>query len=66
MVLGNILEVKVVGNNNKVEQALQATEDYMHDRMKTSPAISFVTYNSNRLLEKDSSKWISTIYYPIF
>lgn len=66
MVLGNILEVKVVGNNNKVEQALQATEDYMHDRMKTSPAISFVTYNSNRLMEKDSSKWVSTIYYPIF
>lgn len=66
MVLGNILEVKVVGNADKVEKALQAAEDYMFDRMKSAPAISFVTYNSNRLLEKDSSKWVSTIYYPIF
>jgi hypothetical protein len=66
MVLGNLLSVKVVGDQTKVNQAFEATKQYINDKQKSSPAIPFVIYNTNRLLEKDPSRWISTINYPIY
>ena len=66
MVLGNLLSVKVQGDQAKVNEAFEATKQYINDKQKYSPAIPFVIYNTNRLLEKDSSRWISTINYPIY
>jgi hypothetical protein len=66
MVLGNLLAVKVQGCQAKVNAAFEATMLYINDKHKSSPAIPFVIYNTNRLLEKDSSRWISTINYPIY
>lgn len=66
MVLGNLLSVEVQGDQAKVNEAFEATKLYINDKQKTSPAIPFIIYNTNRLLEKDSSKWKSTINYPIF
>jgi len=66
MVLGNILKVKVVGDQNEVNKALLATENFIHDKLRTSPAMPFVKYATNRLLVQDASKWVSFIYYPIY
>ncbi len=66
MVLGNLLSVKVDGDQAKVNEAFEATKQYITDKQKYSPAIPFVIYNTNRLLEKDSSRWTSTISYPIY
>jgi hypothetical protein len=66
MVLGNLLAVTVQGDQAKVDQAFEATKHYILDKQKTSPAIPFVIYNTNRLLEKDASRWKSTINYPIY
>ena len=66
MVLGNLLSVDVQGDQTRVHQAFEATKLYISDKQKSSPAIPFIIYNTNRLLEKDSSKWKSTINYPIF
>jgi hypothetical protein len=66
MVLGNLLSVKVQGDQAKVNEAFEATKQYITDKQKYSPAIPFIIYNTNRLLEKDSSRWISTISYPIY
>ena len=66
MVLGNLLSVKVQGDQVKVNAAFEATKQYINDKQKYSPAIPFVIYNTNRLLEKDPSLWISTINYPIY
>jgi hypothetical protein len=66
MVLGNLLSVKVQGDQAKVNEAFEATKLYIIDKQKSSPAIPFVVYNTNRILEKDSSRWISTINYPIY
>jgi len=66
MVLGNILKVKVVGNQNEVNKAMLATGNFIHDKLRTSPAMPFVKYATNRLLVQDPSKWISFIYYPIY
>jgi hypothetical protein len=66
MVLGKILEVKLIGNQRKINAAFEAISYYLSDNMKSSPAIPFVTYDTDRTIEKDDSKWLSTIYYPIF
>lgn len=66
MVLGNLLSVEVIGNQSKVNLAFEATKQYINDKQKSSPAIPFVIYNTNRILEKDSSRWKSTINYPIY
>ncbi len=66
MVLGNLLSVSVQGDQARVNQALEATRQYIVDNQNYSPAIPFVIYNTNRLLVKDASRWKSTINYPIF
>jgi len=66
MRLGNIIEVKVTGNQRKVDNAFLEAENFMQDKQKTAPAMSFIMYNTNRLMEPDANKWISTIYYPIY
>ena len=66
MVLGNLLAVEVQGDQAKVNAAFEATKLYINDKQKYSPAIPFIIYNTNRLLEKDSTKWKSTINYPIY
>ena len=66
MVLGNILTVKVVGGPKSVCRALNETETYIQDRASASPAIPFVVYNTDRLQQKDTSKWNSTIYFPVY
>lgn len=66
MVLGNLLEVHVQGDHVKVNDAFEATKLYINDKQKTSPAIPFVIYHTNRLLVKDATQWKSTINYPVY
>jgi hypothetical protein len=66
MVLGKLLSVAVIGDAAIVNSALVATKQYLGDKQKTSPAIPYVIYNTNRMKEQDAQKWKSTINYPIF
>jgi hypothetical protein len=66
MVLGKLLSVAVIGDAATVNSALIATKQYLGDKQKTSPAIPYVIYNTNRMKELDAQKWKSTINYPIF
>lgn len=66
MVLGNILSTQVKGDSHSVYYAFKETENFVHDNSKESPAMPFIVYNTNRVLQKDSTQWVSTIYYPIY
>ena len=66
MVLGKLLSVAVIGDAATVNSALVATKQYLGDKQRTSPAIPFVIYNTNRLKEPAAQKWKSTINYPVF
>jgi hypothetical protein len=66
MVLGKLLSVAVIGDAAIVNSALVATKQYLGDKQKTSPAIPYVIYNTNRMKELDAQKWKSTINYPVF
>jgi hypothetical protein len=40
-------------------------ELYISDHERVPPAIPFLSLVTNRMLEPDSSKWITLIYYPV-
>jgi hypothetical protein len=66
MVLGKLLSVAVIGDASVVNNALIAAKQYLGDKQRTSPAIPYVIYNTNRIKEPDAQKWKSTINYPVF
>jgi len=66
MVLGKLLSVAVIGDASVVNNALIAAKQYLGDKQRTSPAIPYVIYNTNRMKEPDAQKWKSTINYPVF
>lgn len=65
MMLGNIIVAKVTGGPAAIEKCRQAVQFYVNDFRKVSPAIAFERMVSNRLTE-DSSRWVTTINYPVF
>jgi hypothetical protein len=62
---GNILTADVQGDSKKVQAAFTGVENYVHDFELASPAIPFCKLITNRLAEKDSTKWNTRIYYPV-
>lgn len=65
MVAGKILIGDVKGGDARTKQAFAEMHNYVTDYQITSPAIPFISLITDRKLEKDSSKWISKIYYPV-
>ena len=66
MMLGNIMVAEVKGDRKRIDECIQAMKYYISDYKKSSPAIYFERLITNRLAEKDSTQWVTTINYPIF
>jgi hypothetical protein len=66
MVLGNILKAEVKGGIATITKGEEELANYAKDHWKTSPAIPFQSLVTNRLQEKDTSKWVTALYYPVF
>lgn len=66
MVVGNILMAEVKGGMYTIMKGEEELTNYVNDYKKTSPAIPFQSLVTNRLLETDTLKWITKLYYPIF
>ena len=62
----NLVSINVVGNAQLAYRAKYEAENYIHDQSKFAPIMPYIIYNTNRLTEKDSTRWNSTIFYPIF
>jgi len=62
---GNILVAEVRGDRAKVDSAFNIMENYIADYDLASPAIPYYSLITNRLKEKDSTRWITKIYYPV-
>lgn len=63
---GNILVAEVHGGKYAIDACMQAVEHYVKDHNKMSPAMPFQRIITNRMTEKDTSKWITTINYPVY
>jgi effector-binding domain-containing protein len=67
MVLGgNLLVADVKGGPNTISNAFAQVKIFMKDHRLISPAMPFESLITDRYVEKDTSKWMTKIYYPIF
>jgi len=66
MVPGKILVVEVKGGPTTVTNAFAGLQDYVQDYNYSSPAIPFQSLITDRVNEKDTSKWITKLYYPVY
>ena len=66
MVPGKILVAEIKGGQKTVTDAIDKVNIYMEDNHLVAPAISFESLISDRAKEKDSTKWITKIYFPIY
>jgi hypothetical protein len=65
MIRGKILVTEVRGGPYTVQKVMQEFEQYVMDHRRTSPAIPFESLITNRLQERDTSNWITRLYYPV-
>lgn len=66
MVPGNILITNdIKGGPATINAAFNQLQTYVADYQKIVPAIPFQSLITDRMLETDTSKWITKIYYPV-
>ena len=66
MIPGKILTTEVTGGVRSPMVAVKNLEQYIEEHKLTSPAIPFESLITNRIQEKDSTKWVTKVYYPIY
>lgn len=62
---GNILIMEVKGGPEEIKKAYSAINHYVNDYKRIAPAIPFESMVTDRSVEKDSTQWITRIYYPV-
>jgi hypothetical protein len=62
---GNILVTDVNGGPSAIKYAFDRLEEYVSDTKRIPPAIPFESLITDRRKERDTSKWITRIYYPV-
>jgi effector-binding domain-containing protein len=63
---GKILTAEVKGGMYSIEKGFKQLNHYISDHQLSTPAIPFQSLITDRLLETDTSKWITKLYYPIY
>ena len=66
MVMGKLLEAEVRGGDYTVRRGLSALEEYRRDYRSVSPAIPYASLTTDRTKERDTSNWVTHLYYPVF
>ena len=63
---GKFLTTSIKGGFHKVSISEIKLEQYLLDFSFSSPAIPFQSLVTNRMVEKDTTKWVTQLYYPIY
>lgn len=63
---GSFLTATVEGGFHKVRSSEIKLQQYLLDYSYSSPAIPFQSLVTNRMIEQDTAKWITKLYYPIY
>ncbi len=66
MIQGNILIAEVTGGPNSIKKGMSQMHEYVRDHQRTAPAIPFQLLITDRSKEKDTSKWLTELHYPVF
>lgn len=62
---GYVMVAEVKGGPQVIDSCKKELENYVLDYRKSSPAIPFQQMITDRAKEKDSSKWITKLFYPV-
>ena len=65
MLPGTALTTEVKGGPAAIRTAFLQLENYITDYQREAPLIPFESLVTDRLHEKDTSRWITRIYYPV-
>lgn len=63
---GNILTAEVKGGVYAIREGFKQLNHYVSDYQLVPPAIPFQSLVTNRLMETDTSKWMTKLYFPIY
>lgn len=63
---GNLLTTKLKGGFNTVDNAFNQLKAFQENKGLKSPAMPYASLLTNRLLETDTSKWVTKVYYPSY
>ena len=66
MVKGFFMISEVVGGNSTINKASESLQQYFLDFKKTSMAMNFTMLVTDRLMQPDSSKWVTKLYRPVY
>ena len=66
MVKGSFMVTEVLGGESQVIWAATQLKQYFQDYKKTSMAMSFTMLVTDRMLQTDSSRWITRLYEPVY
>jgi hypothetical protein len=48
-----------------VDKGMQQLEYYLNEHRLRPPALPFQSLVTDRLVERDTTKWITRLYYPV-
>lgn len=65
MIPGNILVTEIRGGSATIDDAFKSFDNFISDYRRKSPAIPFQLLITNRQVVRDTSKWITKLYYPV-
>ena len=63
---GNLLEAPITGGHATIRKGFIEYENAMREYSWTSPAIPYQLIITDRIKERDTSKWVTKLCYPIF
>lgn len=63
---GNILEAEIRGGPSVIQEGFEEFQNYKREKGFESPAIPYQLMITDRVKEKDTLKWITKFYYPVF
>ena len=65
MIPGNILVTEIRGGEATIDAAFNSFDNLITDYKRKSPAIPFQLLITNRQEVRDTSRWITKLYYPV-
>ncbi len=63
---GNILITEVKGGVYAIEEGFKQLNRFVSDYQLVPPAIPFQSLVTDRLMETDTSKWMTKLYFPVY
>jgi hypothetical protein len=66
MVKGSFMITEVAGGDSTINKASQNMQQYFQDYRKTSMAMNFTMLVTDRILQPDSSKWVTKLCMPVY